>query len=61
MKVHDISPQYVQEMRALGFKPDGDEIVAMKVHDITPDYVKQMRSLASRPMPIRSLPSRCMK
>ena len=40
MKVQDVTPEYVEEIRAMGFKPDADEIIAMKVHDITPEYVK---------------------
>jgi beta-lactamase regulating signal transducer with metallopeptidase domain len=48
-KSQDITPDYVHEMRSVGFTPDAHEIIAMKVQGITPDYVKQMRSMGFTP------------
>jgi len=44
MKVQDITPEYVREMRAQGFDVDANELIAMKVQDITPEYRKRMES-----------------
>jgi hypothetical protein len=38
MKVHGITPEYVRQMRAMGFEPNADEIISLKVRDITAQY-----------------------
>lgn len=43
MKIHDLSPEYIQTMRAAGFKTaDSDELLAAKIHDVTPEFVKEL-------------------
>jgi hypothetical protein len=45
MRIFDITPEYVREMRSLGFNDlDADELVASKIHKVTPDYVRKMRA-----------------
>jgi hypothetical protein len=45
MRIFDITPEYIHEMRSLGFKNmDDDELVATKIHRVTPDYVRKMRA-----------------
>jgi hypothetical protein len=45
MRIFDITPEYIHEMRSLGFKDIGaDDLVATRIHRVTPDYVREMRA-----------------
>jgi hypothetical protein len=45
MRIFDITPEYIREMRSLGFKDiDVDELVATKIHRVTPQFVRDMRA-----------------
>jgi beta-lactamase regulating signal transducer with metallopeptidase domain len=45
MKIQGITPEYIHEIRAEGFKPSPDELVAMKVQGITPEYIHDVRAM----------------
>jgi beta-lactamase regulating signal transducer with metallopeptidase domain len=45
MKVQDITPEYIHQIRAEGLKPTADELVGMKVQGITPDYIRGIRAM----------------
>ena len=49
MKVQDITPEYIEGMRAMRFDPNVDELIAMKVQGVTPDYVDEIRRLIADP------------
>ena len=50
MKIHGVTPEFIQEMHALEL-PDlsTDRLVEMRIHGVTPDYVLKMRALGFNP------------
>lgn len=45
MRIFRITPDYIREMRSLGFNDlDADDVIATRIHKVTPDYVRQMRA-----------------
>lgn len=44
LKVQDVTPEYVREMKTLGQQTDANNLIAMKVQDITPQYVRAMQA-----------------
>jgi len=45
MRIFDVTPEYIHEMRALGFKNiSSEELVSSRIHGVTPAYVREMRA-----------------
>lgn len=45
MRIFDITPEYIREMRSLGYKDiDSEELVSSKIHKVTPAYIREMRA-----------------
>jgi beta-lactamase regulating signal transducer with metallopeptidase domain len=51
MRVHDVTPEYVREMRGAGLEAPVPVLISMKIHDITPAYAAEIRSLGFKPAP----------
>ena len=49
MRVQGITPAYVREMQAAGFKPSVDELIGMKVQGVTGDYIREMKNAGFKP------------
>jgi hypothetical protein len=47
MKVHGITPDYIQSMLATQLGPEVDELIAMKVHEVTPEYIEATRRVVA--------------
>jgi len=43
LKVQDVTPEYVREMREQGLNVDAENLVAMRVQGVTPEEVRQWR------------------
>lgn len=44
MKVQNVTPEYVHSIRALGLKPDANELIAMRVQGVTPEVIRELRN-----------------
>jgi len=49
LRIQDVTPAYIREMRSTGLNPDVHALIAMKVQGITPEYVKAVRSMGFTP------------
>ena len=48
MRVQDVTPEYVRDIKALGLSPSANELIAMRVQDVTPEYIKALQSAGFR-------------
>jgi hypothetical protein len=39
-----VTPEYVRDIKALGFKPSTNELIAMSVQGVSPEYIKALQS-----------------
>jgi len=49
MKVQDVTPEYLRELRDLGLHLDAEKLIAMRVQDITPEYVRELKASGLNP------------
>lgn len=44
LKVQGVTPEYIQQVKALGLHPTINELISMRVQGIDPQYIKDMRA-----------------
>ena len=49
MKIQDVTPEYVRQLREQGLQPDANNLIAMRVQGITPEYVSGLRAAGLNP------------
>jgi beta-lactamase regulating signal transducer with metallopeptidase domain len=49
LKIQDVTPEYVRELREQGLQPDANNLIAMRVQGITPEYVRDLRASGLNP------------
>jgi beta-lactamase regulating signal transducer with metallopeptidase domain len=49
LKIQDVTPEYVQELREQGLQPDANNLIEMRVQGITPEYVRDLRASGLNP------------
>jgi beta-lactamase regulating signal transducer with metallopeptidase domain/uncharacterized protein YnzC (UPF0291/DUF896 family) len=48
LKVQDVTPNYVRELRAEGVELSPERVIALKVQGVTPEYVREMKALGQQ-------------
>ena len=48
LKVQDVTPEYVRELRAAGVELSPERVIALKVQDVTPEYVREMKAVGQQ-------------
>jgi beta-lactamase regulating signal transducer with metallopeptidase domain len=49
LKIHNVTPEFIEEVRNLDINADVEEIITMKIHDVQPEFLKEMRSIGFKP------------
>jgi beta-lactamase regulating signal transducer with metallopeptidase domain len=45
LKIHDVTGEYIREIREAGYKPTIDDLVSLRIHGITDEYARLMADL----------------
>ena len=45
MKIHDVTPEYIAEIKSLGWSATPDQLVAFRIHGVNAETVKELRAL----------------
>ena len=49
LKVQDVTPEYVRELRKEGLQLDANNLIAMRVQGVTPEYIRALHSSGLNP------------
>ena len=45
MKIHGVTPDYINEIKSLGWNANPDQLVSMRIHGVNAETVKELRAL----------------
>ena len=51
MRLHGVTPVFVEEMRAAAFYPTVAQHIEIRIHGVTPDFVRQKEALGLEERP----------
>jgi hypothetical protein len=49
MRIHDVGPEFVRDLKGMGYNPSADDLVSLRIHGATSEYVKQVRKSRLQP------------
>ena len=55
MKIHDVTPESIAEIKSLGWSATPDQLVAFRIHGVNAETVKELRALGISLIRIRQL------
>ena len=44
LKIHEVTPEYIQQTKAMGFDLNIDQLTAFRIHGVTPEYMNDWKS-----------------
>ena len=44
LKIHGVTPEYIQKTKAMGLSLNVDQLTAFRIHDVTPEYMNEWKS-----------------
>jgi beta-lactamase regulating signal transducer with metallopeptidase domain len=53
LKIHEVTPDYIRELRAVGIEASSPELVSLKIHDVTPEYVRGLAAAGLNNLHVR--------
>jgi hypothetical protein len=54
--IHGVTPQYIEELRALGYKDiSAKDLIEMRIFGVTPDYIRKMEKAGYKGVPIEKM------
>ncbi|MFM9947238.1 MAG: M56 family metallopeptidase [Saprospiraceae bacterium] len=56
MQIHDLSPKYMQSIRAMGFKnATMEDLLSAKIHDVTSEYIREIQAAGYKNLDLENI------